>query len=62
MTCTNVFNNMAVVAGEEESPGFNHVYLHRHQSICVPWQVVESNPLTEVKGLVIERFPIATCD
>lgn len=53
-----IFNHMAMVTDEEESPSLGHVDLHPNQTIGMAWQMVQSDTLTEVHRLVIERLPV----
>lgn len=56
---TYIFYDMAMVTDEEESPSLGHIDLHPDQTIGVAWQMVQSDPLTEVHTLVIERLPVS---
>lgn len=71
-----IFNDVAMITDEEESATVGHIDLHADQAfenqfwphsrvvihtVCVAWQMVQCNTLTEVEGAVIEGFPVARC-
>lgn len=53
-----ILNHMAMVTDEEESPSLGHVNLHPNQTISMAGQMMQSDTLTEVHSLIIERLPV----
>jgi len=53
-----VFDNVAMIADEEEGAAVWHIDLHTDQAICVSWEVMQRDALTEVHILVGECLPV----
>lgn len=58
LATTYILNDMAMIAGEEECPSVRHVDLHPHKPICMARKMMQSDSLTEVECLLVERLPI----
>lgn len=58
---TYVLNDMAVIADEENRAAVWQVDLHAHQTVRVPWEVVQRDALAEVEAAFVEGLPVPVC-